>query len=224
MNFKKFVKKTQEAEREAESSLDKDFLNKYFPEQVRVTRYYMYQSIFKSINDLGLDMASGKGVSFGGESFVTELFPLIDWQITELKQGYDLRDTSNITEKYHIVVADQVLEHVTEPWKVPYQVSHILNDGGLCIVTCPFVFPYHNTFDGWRFSSDGLTHLFGEHFDRMFAGGWGNLRMLEYSMEFQEDWSRVFIGTKEFLADKELHIRNSFLDVVVWYCGKKACS
>ncbi len=64
------------------------------------------------------------------------------------------------------IIALEVLEHVSEIWKVPDIFHKILKPGGKVFVSVPYYFYRHAPFpDYWRISEDGLTLLFKEKFD-----------------------------------------------------------
>lgn len=61
------------------------------------------------------------------------------------------------------VLCFSTLEHVENPWVAVEAIHDAMRPGGLCVVSVPFLFPYHpSPQDRWRFSPDGLRALFRE--------------------------------------------------------------
>jgi ubiquinone/menaquinone biosynthesis C-methylase UbiE len=64
------------------------------------------------------------------------------------------------------VICKSVLEHVENPFKAVDEIYRILKPGGKCFIYVPFLHPYHASGqkgkDYWRFSEDGIKHLFKE--------------------------------------------------------------
>ncbi len=46
-------------------------------------------------------------------------------------------------ESFDTVVSTQVLEHVEKPWLMIKEIGRILKRGGVCILSAPFMVPYH---------------------------------------------------------------------------------
>lgn len=61
---------------------------------------------------------------------------------------------------FDTIVCFQVLEHVTEPWRVIEECARVTRPGGTLILTVPFMFPYHaSPYDYYRYTTSGLRHL-----------------------------------------------------------------
>ena len=62
---------------------------------------------------------------------------------------------------FDIVFINNVLEHTLEPWAAAQECIRICKPGGVIIVGTPFAWYYHkHPVDFWRFSHEGLKHLF----------------------------------------------------------------
>lgn len=62
---------------------------------------------------------------------------------------------------FDTVISTQMLEHVEKPWAVIAEIRRILKPGGLCILTAPFMIPYHaDPHDFFRYTKEGLESLF----------------------------------------------------------------
>ncbi len=63
---------------------------------------------------------------------------------------------------FALVVSADVLEHVTTPWLFARECARVLAVGGLAVHIAPWVWPTHaQPSDFYRFSPEGLGHLFG---------------------------------------------------------------
>lgn len=78
---------------------------------------------------------------------------------------------------FDTVISTQVLEHVEKPWIMVSQISRIIKPGGLCIITAPFMFPFHaDPHDFFRYSKKGMESLFkNEGFDIVESGTYGKI-------------------------------------------------
>lgn len=73
------------------------------------------------------------------------------------------------------IVSTQVLEHVEKPWVMVSEMRRILRPGGICIVSAPFMFPYHaHPCDFFRFTTEGMKSLFvNENFEIVEIDSYG---------------------------------------------------
>jgi len=64
-------------------------------------------------------------------------------------------------ESLNTVVMTEILEHCHDPQRVVDETHRILNDGGVCLCSVPFIYPLHGKpNDYFRFTEYGLNHLF----------------------------------------------------------------
>ena len=77
---------------------------------------------------------------------------------------------------FDTVVSTQMLEHVERPWIVVHEMGRILKPGGICIITAPFLVPYHaDPHDFFRYTVQGMESLFThEAFEIVESGKYGN--------------------------------------------------
>ncbi len=77
---------------------------------------------------------------------------------------------------FDTVISTQVLEHVEKPWVVVHEIGRILKPGGVCVMTAPFLVPYHaDPHDYFRYTRQGMESLFiNEGFSIVESGGYGN--------------------------------------------------
>jgi SAM-dependent methyltransferase len=81
-------------------------------------------------------------------------------------------------DAYDVVICEQVLEHVADPWRASRTLYDLCRPGGHVVVSTPFMIRVHPTpFDFWRFTEDGLRRLLAEAglvVDEV--GSWGSKR------------------------------------------------
>ena len=77
---------------------------------------------------------------------------------------------------FDTIISTQVLEHVERPWLVVHEIGRILKHGGVCIITAPFLVPYHaDPHDFFRYTKQGMESLFrNEGFSIVESGHYGN--------------------------------------------------
>lgn len=64
-------------------------------------------------------------------------------------------------KSFDTVISTQVLEHVEKPWMMVKEIYRILKTGGICILTAPFLTPYHpDPKDFFRYTTEGVKSLF----------------------------------------------------------------
>lgn len=73
---------------------------------------------------------------------------------------FDLCEPAPITTTYDVVICEQVLEHVVDPWRAARTLRALAGDHGTVIVSTPFLIRVHEVpADYWRFTEDGLRVL-----------------------------------------------------------------
>lgn len=93
-------------------------------------------------------------------------------------------DAVSIEEEFDIVVCEQVLEHVVDPWLALERLKNLARPGGYVIVSTPFLIRVHaGPGDYWRFTEDGLR-LIVERSGLQVAesGAWGNRRCVRANL------------------------------------------
>lgn len=62
---------------------------------------------------------------------------------------------------FDTIISTSVMEHVKEPWRMIEEVQRVLRPGGKCILTTPFMVPFHaDPNDYYRYTTEGGKHLF----------------------------------------------------------------
>lgn len=93
---------------------------------------------------------------------------------------FDLCAAVTTSERYDVVICEQVLEHVVDPFLAAKHLFDLCRPGGHVVVSTPFLIkhhelPLHGMFDYWRFTPRGLRALLeraGLEVDHV--GTWGN--------------------------------------------------
>jgi SAM-dependent methyltransferase len=61
---------------------------------------------------------------------------------------------------FALIVSQEALEHMSDPWRVMREVERVLAPGGILYLQLPFVIGYHpGPTDFWRFSREGISQL-----------------------------------------------------------------
>ena len=86
--------------------------------------------------------------------------------------------------RFDVVICEQVLEHVEDPWKAAENLCGLCVADGLVIVSTPFLIKVHELpdlgmFDYWRFTPRGLRLLLERAgLEVESVGSWGNRQAL----------------------------------------------
>lgn len=92
---------------------------------------------------------------------------------------FDITSVQNFEDTYDVIIAEQVWEHLDRPYTAMKNAYQMLNEGGILIVTTPFLVQIHNfPGDYTRWTKDGLKQLFvegGFREQNIKTDSWGNL-------------------------------------------------
>jgi SAM-dependent methyltransferase len=92
--------------------------------------------------------------------------------------GYDVCAAPLPDEKFDIVIAEQVFEHLLWPYRAVRHVHDMLNPAGAFLLTTPFLIKIHDQpTDCSRWTEVGLKHLLAEggfDINLITTGSWGN--------------------------------------------------
>jgi SAM-dependent methyltransferase len=95
--------------------------------------------------------------------------------------------SSVLDEKFDLIIADQVFEHLLWPYRAAQNVRSMLKEGGRFIVTTPFLIRVHDhPVDCSRWTEIGMKHLLAEAgFDlaRIKTGSWGNKACVDANLK-----------------------------------------
>ena len=71
-----------------------------------------------------------------------------------------------VSGSFDQIVCSEVLEHLIDPCQAVHEMSRVLRESGMVVITAPFVYPVHEApHDYRRYTGYGLQHLFSPHFD-----------------------------------------------------------
>jgi SAM-dependent methyltransferase len=139
---------------------------------MHLTRYYMYRQIGAAIGHqlrgkiLGISGIENfeRWIDRPNSKLVDVWYPLVDMQ----KLPFE-------AEEFDVVISDQVISNVVNPFLAIHEAFRVLKKGGLAIHTTSFWSPILNyPKDRFRFSPEGLLALCPENIEVMECGGWGN--------------------------------------------------
>lgn len=84
--------------------------------------------------------------------------------------------SSALDRTFDVVICEQVLEHVRNPWAAVRTLGNLCRPGGHIVVSTPFLIKVHNEpADYWRFTVAGLRLLLEEAgLEVVSATSWGN--------------------------------------------------
>ena len=113
-----------------------------------------------------LEISGQKWKSFGFQRYHSVEFP-----------NYDVC-SGVLDEKFDIIIAEQVFEHLLWPYRATRNVFQMLNPSGAFLITTPFLVKIHNgPVDCSRWTELGIRHLLAEggfDINRITTGSWGN--------------------------------------------------
>lgn len=72
----------------------------------------------------------------------------------------DVLNSPFVDNEFDTIISTQVLEHVEKPWLMVREMRRILKPGGVCVLTAPFLVPFHaDPHDYFRFTTEGVDSL-----------------------------------------------------------------
>lgn len=113
-----------------------------------------------------LEISGDLWKSFPFKTYENVFYPQFD--ITNIPTNYK--------NSFDIVIAEQVFEHVRNPWIGVKNVFKILKPGGYFLITTPFLLKIHGApEDYWRWTPTGLSILLEDSgFKIQHLDSWGN--------------------------------------------------
>ena len=173
----------------------------------RVVMNRSTSAIVSSLRPESLDALEISGTAwagFGFRSYHSVDFPSFDICSQRLPRTFDL------------IIAEQVFEHIRRPSVAAQNVLAMLNDGGMFLITTPFLIKYHpSPSDLWRWTSEGLRALLEDAgFHVLVAEQWGNRACVAANLDF---WP---------MYDPQRHTLENERDfpLVVWALATRASS
>lgn len=148
-----------------------------------LSRHKMYCSLRESLSNV-----SGNAL-FVGETGNSGIIDILnkncDITVTDFPQ-VDIMNMCQVDDnQYDIVVADQVLEHITTPQQAIDEMKRVTKPGGYVVVTSCLMNPIHYSSnqaqdDYWRFTPSGLKHLCRDFEEICLCEGSGDFKLLFY--------------------------------------------
>ncbi len=99
----------------------------------------------------------------------------------------DILHTGLPDNSFDTIICTQVFEHIQQPWLAVKEIQRLLKPNGKCILTAPFLEPYHaDPHDYFRYTQQGLESLFkNENFKIIESGIMGkNFLVLQEFLRF----------------------------------------
>lgn len=104
-----------------------------------------FRTLFPGADYVGIDMQAGKGVDL----------------VLDLTDDFASLDASLGGRRFGTIICMSVLEHCSNPFKMAHNMEKLLDEGGVLIVSVPFVWELHGFPDDyWRFTPSGIRVLF----------------------------------------------------------------
>jgi SAM-dependent methyltransferase len=133
-----------------------------------------------SVEKLHVLELSGERWKDGGfKSYTSLAYP--DYDICEIP----------LKDRFDLIVAEQVFEHLLWPYKAANNVYEMLSNNGYFLVTTPFLIRIHNhPVDCSRWTETGMKYFLAESgfsIDKIRTGSWGNKACLKANLK---DWKR----------------------------------
>ena len=143
----------------------------FFSKSISLFRYY--QNIF--LKKYGGEL-TGTVVELGGEKEYNyqQFVPNASrYRCTNVARNFDeylditAMDLKNESQDSFLCIS--VLEHVFEIKKAFSEITRTLKPGGKLLLTVPFAYPYHDTYDCWRLSKDSYYEFLKGYEIRAFV-------------------------------------------------------
>jgi len=177
-------------------------------------RYASYKLIKKDISFLNLEDLDVLEISAGEywkENFKFKSF-------TELNfPEYDIcKDVIN-ENKYDLIIADNVWEHLKYPYRATRNVFKMLRPNGYFLVITPFLIKIHNVpIDCSRWTEDGMRYFLSEagfDLENIITNSWGNKKCAKLDLRDDPTWTRIGL----FRSMKN----NKMFPMQIWALAKK---
>lgn len=123
---------------------------------------------------------------------------------------------SILPERFDIIIAEQVFEHLLWPYRAVRNVFTMLKPGGAFLVTTPFLIKVHDVpVDCSRWTETGIKYFLAEggfQLDKTITGSWGNRACVK---SFFKRWT-AYNPAIHSLANEPA------FPIVVWALARKA--
>jgi SAM-dependent methyltransferase len=137
-------------------------------------RVVMYEMCFEFIRSLGPQQLDVLEISAGPQWI--QAFKFKSYTATQYPQ-FDIC-SEVLDQKFDLIIADQVFEHLKWPYRAGKNVLAMLRPGGYFVMAVPFLLKIHDgPVDCSRWTEVGLNYFLQEcgfDADRVKTGSWGN--------------------------------------------------
>jgi len=213
MSLQRFFEKKFEKNRDFVKKIKK-FAKKFGLNLEHWERYPTYKQIKIDISNL--DLSKMKVLEISAGEYWRENFKFRSYNSLNYPE-YDICKTININQKFDLIIADNVWEHIKYPNKATKNVFNLLNDGGYFLLIVPFMIRVHEVpIDCTRWTEDGLRfHLeeCGFQLNNIFTNSWGNKSCVSANLRSDDTWARIWFF-KSLKNDKKFPVQ-------VWALAKK---
>ena len=177
----------------------------------------MYVSIKNSLGKTSVDNI----LCISGDGPILDMIPHNTVHKVEYPE-YDVCDLHQIIDHtYDLVICDQVLEHVKQPFDAVKEMHRVCKPRGILVLTTVFMYPIHEfPKDYWRFTPDGLKQLCIDFSAIIAFGGWGHQDMVKIVADRRQAGLSV-PKIHEAGIDKELKKTNPDTPLVTWIIAQK---
>ena len=177
-------------------------------------RYASYKLIKKDISFLNLENLDVLEISAGEywkENFKFKSFTEMNFP------KYDICKNIFNENKYDLIIADNVWEHLKYPYRATRNVFKMLKPNGYFLVITPFLIKIHNVpIDCSRWTEDGMRYFLSEagfNFENIITNSWGNKKCAKLDLREDPTWTRIGI----FRSMRN----NKMFPLQVWALAKK---
>jgi len=124
---------------------------------------------------------------------------------------YDVCDEPLAREKFDLVIAEQVFEHITRPDRAALNIYQMLRPGGIFVISTPFLLKIHPVpLDLYRWTEQGMRQLLEvAGFHVLATSSWGNLSCLLADMTPNPHWT-LYDPSRHSLHNEPL------FPIVIW--------
>lgn len=171
-------------------------------------RYVMDQATEKLVSNLdcknfdAVEISGRRWKKFDFKTYNNYFYP--DFDICQISDDH--------VNSADIVFAEQVFEHVKNPWRAAENIYKMLREDGYFLITTPFFLKVHGApMDYWRWTKEGLLAMLedvGFYVENIDA--WGNRDCIISNFN---QWT-------DYQEGQNLHNEQDF-PVVVWALAKK---
>lgn len=150
-----------------------------------------------------LEISGTKWSDFGFKKYNTVAFPEFDI----------CKDV--LPEKYDLIIAEQVFEHILWPYRGARNVHEMLQPNGYLLITTPFLIKVHDfPQDCSRWTETGIKYFLAEcgfPLEKIHTGSWGNIESLVSNLN---QWTAYQPGRHSLVNEKDYPL-------VVWALAQK---